>query len=78
MDTSPGFSLFAISGIRSESPVTTPTAVETMTQTTAQATATETAAVPVGDAAPDFPLQTVALIAGGVLLLARAGYLVPR
>jgi len=76
--TSPGFSLFAISGVRDESPVVTPTAAETATQTTAQLTATETVAVPVDEAAPDFPLRTIALIAGGVLVLAGAGYFTRR
>ncbi len=76
--TSPGFSLFAISGVRDESPVVTPTAAETATQTTAQLTATETVAVPVDEAAPDFPLGMVALIAGGVLVLAGAGYFTRR
>jgi len=75
--TSPGFSLFAISGVRDESPVVTPTAAEA-TQTTAQLTATETVAVPVDEAAPDFPLRTIALIAGGVLVLAGAGYFTRR
>ena len=76
--TSPGFSLFAISGVRDESPVVTPTAAETATQTTAQLTATETVAVPVDEAAPDFPLGMVALIAGGVPALAGAGYFTRR
>ena len=75
---SPGFSLFAISGIEQTTAVTTPTVAETATQTTVQPTATETTVVPVGDAAPDFPLRTVALIAGGVLVLAGAGYFIRR
>jgi len=76
--TTPGFSLFAITGIEDESPVTTPTAAETTVPATAQPTATETTAAPAGDAAPDFPLGTVALIGGVILVLAGAGYLIRR
>lgn len=44
----------------------------------AEPTATQTTAAPAGGAAPEFPLGTVALIAGAVLVLAGAGYLVRR
>ncbi|KAF5082580.1 Galactose oxidase, central domain [anaerobic digester metagenome] len=73
----PGFSLFAISGIeKTGEAVTTPTA--TTPPATAEPTATETAAAPAGGPAPEFPLGTVALVAGIVLVLAGAGYLVRR
>ena len=79
MATSPGFSLFAISGIEQpEEAVTTPTAAQTTSSAVAQPTATQTTAAPAGDAAPDFPLGTVALIAGAVLVLIGAGYLIRR
>jgi PGF-pre-PGF domain-containing protein len=74
----PGFSLFAITGIRDESAVTTPTAAQTTVQAVAEPTATQTAAAPPGGPAPEFPLGTVALVAGVVLVLAGAGYLVRR
>ncbi len=76
--TSPGFSLFAISGTGDEDAVTTPTAVETTPPATTQPTGTETTAAPAGGAAPEFPLGTAALVAGGVLVLAAGGYLVRR
>ncbi|NLB00540.1 MAG: PGF-pre-PGF domain-containing protein, partial [Methanomicrobiales archaeon] len=75
---SPGFSLFAISGIEQTTAVTTATAAETAAQTTIHPTETETTAVPVGEAIPDFPLGTVALIGGAILVLAGAGYFVRR
>ena len=76
--TSPGFSLFAISGTGDEGAVTTPTAVETTPPATTQPTGTETTAAPAGGAAPEFPLGAAALVAGGVLVLAAGGYLVRR
>lgn len=75
--TTPGFSLFAISGIRDESAVTTPTPATT-SSAVAQPTATQTAAVPAGEPAPEFPLGTVALLGGVILVLAAGGYLVRR
>ena len=81
--TSPGFSLFAISGVeQTGEAVTTPTAAQTTAQATAQATAQPTAeqttAAPAGEPAPDFPLGTIAIVAGVVLLLAAGGFLVHR
>ncbi|WP_281768938.1 kelch repeat-containing protein [Methanoculleus bourgensis] len=81
--TSPGFSLFAISGVeQTGEAVTTPTAAQTTAQATAQATAQPTAeqttAAPAGEPAPDFPLGTIAIVAGVVLLLAAGGFLVRR
>jgi len=77
--TTPGFSLFAITGIeKAGEAITTPTAAQTPPQATTQPTATETAAVPAGDAAPEFPLGTVALAGGGLLVLIGAGYLIRR
>ncbi|NLA30367.1 MAG: PGF-pre-PGF domain-containing protein, partial [Methanomicrobiales archaeon] len=76
--TSPGFSLFAISGTGDEGAVTTPAAVETTPPATTQPTETETTAAPAGGAAPEFPLGAAALVAGGVLVLAAGGYLVRR
>ena len=75
--TTPGFSLFAISGVeKAEEPVTTPTA--TTPPATAEPTATETTAAPAGEPAPEFPLGTVALVGGVILVLAAGGYLVRR
>jgi|GEM_PF-529725 len=74
----PGFSLFAITGIEQAGEVTTPTAAQTTVQAVAEPTATETAAAPPGGPAPEFPLGTVALVAGAVLVLAAGGYLVRR
>jgi PGF-pre-PGF domain-containing protein len=77
--TSPGFSLFAITGIEQPGEaVTTPTAAATTSRATAEPTAEQTTAAPAGGVAPDFPLGTVALVAGIVLVLAGAGYLVRR
>ena len=77
--TSPGFSLFAISGIEQpEEALTTPTAVETTAQATAQPTATQTTAVPAGEPAPEFPVGTVAIVTGAVLVLAAGRFLVRR
>ena len=84
MATSPGFSLFAISSAEQADPVTTPTAVttpttaETTAQATAEPTAEQTTAVPAGDTMPDFPLPTIAIVTGAVLVLAAGGYLVRR
>ena len=73
--TTPGFSLFAISGIeKAGEAVTTPTAA----QTTVQAVAAQTTAAPAGAPAPDFPLGTVALAGGAILVLIGAGFLVRR
>ncbi|MCC7555120.1 MAG: PGF-pre-PGF domain-containing protein [Methanoculleus marisnigri] len=74
----PGFSLFAISGVEQAEAVTTPTAAQTTARAVAEPTATETTGAPAGGAAPEFPLGTVALVAGIVLVLAGAGYLVRR
>ncbi|WP_284738429.1 Kelch repeat-containing protein [Methanoculleus oceani] len=74
----PGFSLFAITGIEQAGEVTIPTAAQTTVQAVAEPTATQTAAAPPGGPAPDFPLGTVALVAGVVLVLAAGGYLVRR
>jgi PKD repeat protein len=74
----PGFSLFAISGIRDESAVTTPTAAQTTVQAAAEPTATQTTAAPAGGAAPDLPLGTIAIVAGAALVLIGAGFLVRR
>ena len=74
----PGFSLFAICGIEQAGEVTTPTAAQTTVQAVAEPTATQTAAAPPGGPAPGFPLGTVALVAGAVLVLAAGGYLVRR
>ena len=74
----PGFSLFAITGIEQAGEVTTPTAAQTTVQAVAEPTATQTAAAPPGGPAPGFPLGTVALVAGVVLVLAAGGYLVRR
>ncbi|MCK9307278.1 MAG: PKD domain-containing protein, partial [Methanoculleus sp.] len=77
--TSPGFSLFAITGIEQPGEaVTTPTAAATTSRATAEPTAEQTTAAPAGGVAPDFPLGTVALVAGAVLVLAAGGYLVWR
>ncbi|HOI13869.1 MAG TPA: hypothetical protein PLG75_08425 [Methanoculleus sp.] len=70
--TTPGFSLFAITGIEQAGEVTTPTAAQTTVQAAAEPTATQTAAAPAGGPAPEFPLGTV------VLVLAAGGYLVRR
>ena len=76
--TSPGFSLFAITGIEEIGAVTTPTAAQTTVQAAAEPTAEQTAAAPAGGPAPEFPLGTAALVAGAVLVLAAGGYLVWR
>ncbi len=83
--TSPGFSLFAISGVEQAEAVTTPTtaqttptAATTTSRAVAAPTATQTTAAPAGQPAPEFPLGTVALVAGVVLVLAAGGYLVRR
>jgi len=80
--TSPGFSLFAISGVEQpEEAVTTPTVAATTeptaAQTTARAVAEQTAAAPAAPV-PDFPLGTVALVGGVILVLIGAGYLIRR
>jgi hypothetical protein len=73
----PGFSLFAITGIeRPEGTVTTPTA--TTSRAVAEPTATQTTAAPAGEPAPEFPLGTVALAGGAILVLIGAGFLVRR
>jgi len=75
--TTPGFSLFAISGAGEiGEATTTPTA--TTPPATAEPTATQTTAAPAGGAAPDFPLGTIALAGGMILVLAVGGYLVRR
>ncbi|MCT8336808.1 PGF-pre-PGF domain-containing protein [Methanoculleus sp. Afa-1] len=75
--TTPGFSLFAISGVeKAGEAITTPTA--TTPPATAEPTATETTAAPASGTAPEFPLGTVALVGGAILVLAGAGYLVRR
>ncbi|KLK88177.1 hypothetical protein SZ63_03765 [Methanoculleus sediminis] len=84
--TTPGFSLFAISGVeRGEEVVTTPTAAQTTptaatttSRAAAEPTVTQTAAAPAGEPAPEFPLGTVALVAGVILVLAGGGYLIRR
>jgi len=77
--TSPGFSLFAISGVEQpDEPVATPTVTATTPPATAQPTVTQTTAAPAGGPAPEFPVGTVAIIAGAVLVLAAGGYLVRR
>ena len=75
--TTPGFSLFAITGIRDESAVTTPTP-QTTSSAVAQPTATQTTAAPAGEPAPEFPLGTGALAGGVILVLIGAGYLIRR
>ncbi len=73
--TTPGFSLFAITGIeKTGEAVTTPTAA----QTTVQAVAAQTTAAPAGGPAPEFPLGTVALVGGVILALIAGGYQVRR
>ena len=75
--TTPGFSLFAISGVeKAGEAITTPTA--TTPPATAEPTATETTAAPAGKPAPGFSAGTVALAFVAVLLLAAGGYLVRR
>ncbi len=75
--TSPGFSLFAISGVEEAGEaITTPTA--TTPPATAEPTATETTAAPAGKPAPGFSAGTVALAFVAVLLLAAGGYLIRR
>ena len=75
----PGFSLFAISGIEQvEEAVTTPTAAATTSRAVAEPTAEQTAAAPAGEPAPEFPLGTIALVGGVILVLAAGGYLVRR
>lgn len=75
--TSPGFSLFAITGIEKAGKATTPTAAQTTSRAVAEPTAEQTAAVP-PQSAPEFPLPMIALVAGIVLVLAGAGYLIRR
>ncbi|PKL57450.1 MAG: hypothetical protein CVV35_00110 [Methanomicrobiales archaeon HGW-Methanomicrobiales-6] len=77
--TSPGFSLFAISGVEQpEEAVTTPTAAQTTAQAAAQPTAEQTTAAPAGKPAPGFSAGTAALAFGAVLALGAGGYLVRR
>jgi PGF-pre-PGF domain-containing protein len=73
--TSPGFSLFAISGVeKAGEAITTPTA--TTPPATAEPTAEQTTAVPAGEPAPGFPSGTIAIVVVAVLVLAAGGYLV--
>jgi PKD repeat protein len=74
----PGFSLFAITGIEQAGEMTTPTAARTTLQAVAEPTAEQTTAAPATPAAPEFPPGTVALAGGGILLLIGAGYLIRR
>ncbi|MCM2466406.1 hypothetical protein DIC75_08805 [Methanoculleus sp. CWC-02] len=74
----PGFSLFAISGIEQAGEVTTPTAAQTTARAVAEPTATQTAAAPAGGAAPDLPLGTIAVVGVGALVLIGGGFLVRR
>jgi len=77
--TSPGFSLFAISGIeQTGEAVTTPTTAQTTSPAVATPTAEQTTAVPAGEPAPEFPLGMIAIVAGAVLLLAAGSFLVRR
>lgn len=77
--TSPGFSLFAISGIeQTGEAVTTPTTAQTTSPAVATPTAELTTAVPAGEPAPEFPLGMIAIVAGAVLLLAAGSFLVRR
>ena len=74
--TSPGFSLFAITGIEQAGEVTTPTAAQTTARAVAEPTPEETTAAPAGEPVPEFPYGTVAVVVGVVLVLAAGGYLI--
>ncbi len=78
--TSPGFSLYAVSGVAQTpaEPTTVPTPEKTAASATPAPTAEPTVAVPVTPPAPGLPFATIVI--GGVVVLALigGGYLVRR
>ncbi len=77
---SPGFSLYAVSGVAQTpaEPTTVPTPAETAPPATPAPTSEQTTAVPISQPAPGLPLSMIAI--GGVVVLALigGGYLVRR